>query len=270
MTFAYILANSVVHSERIVASAPAQIVLVDPHPLAREGLRINLERRSNIHVVAEAGDGAAGLYAAARHQESILVANVQLPDMQVAELLARFHAEPNRGPGVIVCQVPSNAALIRRLLDSYVTAFVGQNAGPGEYLAAIEAVLCGGVFMSANLFECIVADRNAGAARANPYRLTDRELEVLQMLSNGLSNKEVANLLNLSVRTVEAHRFTIRQKTGANMLSELFRIARSLQGEAEETVGDALPSAAPQARFAGFGKAARPVEAASSLFSKGK
>jgi DNA-binding NarL/FixJ family response regulator len=209
----------------------ARIIIVDPHPLVREGLRMSLERKHNVEVVAEAGDGMAGLYAAAKFPEAILLTNAHLPDTSVVDLVRRFQSEARQGTGVVICHLPQNPSLIRQFIENCAMAFIGQNAGSREYAAAIEAVLAGGIFMSSNLLDCLLLDRDAGRYRANPYKLTDREVEVLNCLAKGFSNKEVANEFDLSVRTVEAHRFSIRQKTGANVLSELVRISRSIESD---------------------------------------
>jgi DNA-binding NarL/FixJ family response regulator len=210
----------------------ARIIIVDPHPLVREGLRASLERRPNIEVVAEAGDGMAGLYAAARFPGSILLTNATLPDTSTLDLVRRYQSEAGSGSGVIICHMAENPALIRQLFDNCPRAYIGQNASSREYVAAIEAVRAGGVFISTNLVGCLLLEREGGPrGRSNPYKLTDREVEILQFLASGHSNKEVANKFDLSVRTVEAHRLSIRQKTGANVLSELVRIARSLDSD---------------------------------------
>jgi DNA-binding NarL/FixJ family response regulator len=213
-------------------SIEAQVIIVDPHPLVREGLRGSLERRPNIEVVAEAGDGMAGLYAASRFPGAILLTNAILPDTSTLEVVRRYQADAGPGAGAVICHMPENAGLIRQFFTNCARGYIGQNAGSREFVAAIEAVRGGGVFMSTNLLNCLMLDREASSRnRSNLYKLTDREVEILQCLAIGYSNKEIANLFALSVRTVEAHRLSIRQKTGANVLSELVRVARSLEGE---------------------------------------
>lgn len=219
-------------SPAISAVPGVRIIIVDPHPLVREGLRASLERKHNIEVVAEAGDAMAGLYAAARNPGAILLANASLPENSALELVRRFQSEALAGTGVVICHLPENAQLIRHFIDNCGRAFVGQNAGAREYMAAIEAVLAGGIFLSRNLFHCLALDRDGSRSRPNPFKLTDREVEILNSLAAGCSNKEVANLFDLSVRTVEAHRLSIRQKTGANILSELVRVSRAIDSDA--------------------------------------
>jgi two-component system, NarL family, nitrate/nitrite response regulator NarL len=236
-----------------------RIIIVDPHPLVREGLRASLERRPSIEVVAEAGDGMAGLYAAARFPGAILMTNANLPDTSTVELVRRYQAEAGKGSGVVICHMPENPALIRQLFDNCARAYIGQNASSREYAAAIDAVRAGGVFISTNLVGCLLERDGGSRGKANPYKLTDREVEILACLASGYSNKEVANKFDLSVRTVEAHRLSIRQKTGANVLSELVRIARSLESEGLQTTVPVLQeitrpflrddSAAPSAGF---------------------
>ena len=209
--------------------AGTRIIIVDPHPMVREGLRISLEQRRNLEVVAEAGDGLAGLYASARHRDAVLITNAQLPDTSVVDLVRRYNAETGNRGGAIICHVPENADMMRQFIDCCARAFIGQNAGSREYGAAVEAVAAGGAYISFNLLGCLVSERAVAKQKTNPYKLTDRELDVLGMLADGMSNKEVAQKLDLSVRTVEAHRFSVRQKTGEKMLSDLVRISKSLE-----------------------------------------
>ncbi len=233
-----------------------RIIIVDPHPLVREGLRSSLERNHSIEVVAEAGDAMAGLYAAARHPGAILLANASLPENSAVELVRRYQREALAGTGVVICHLPENAQLIRQFMDNCGRAFVCQNATAREYMAAITAVLAGGVFLSRSLFHCLTLDRDGSRSRPNPYKLTDRELEILNSLAAGCSNKEVATLFDLSVRTVEAHRLSIRQKTGANILSELVRVSRAIGSDASApelpsvpASEDKLPAPEPARQF---------------------
>ncbi len=204
-----------------------KVIVVDSHPIVREGLRQFLENNGGCKVVAEAGDADAALYASEIHEHDVLLTNATIPGSDVFEFIQTFKKKsPNRR--VVVCYVGQDASLLQEFKKSGTDGFIGQNATSGEYSAAVNAVFEGGNFFSENLTNVIFQVKNAITGKKNAYDLTNRELEVLSLLANGYCNKEIANKHNLSVRTVETHRLSIRRKTNSNTLSHLVRVARSL------------------------------------------
>lgn len=212
-----------------------KIVIIDPLSLAREGLRHSLMQNKACAVIAEASDAVSGLYALARHPDALPIVNVQLPDADLPSLLARHYRDaPADALHAIVSQMPEEPALLRACLQNGARGLIGRNAGAHEYVAAIDAVLLKGCYISADLVDVFLDEDTPRVGRSNCWNLTAREIEILSMLSDGLSNKEIANSLCLSVRTVEAHRLNIRQKTGANILSELVRVAREIRAAEQD------------------------------------
>lgn len=208
-------------------SKEIKVLVVDSHPIVREGLRQFLETRGNCKVVAEAGDAEAGLYASSKHDHDVLLTNASVPGSDVFEFILKYKKNaPERK--VVVCYIGQDAGLLQEFKKSGTDGFIGQNATSGEYSAAVEAVMEGGNFFSENLTDVLFQVRSASIGKKNAYDLTNRELEVLSLLASGYCNKEIANKHNLSVRTVETHRLSIRRKTNSNTLSHLVRVARSL------------------------------------------
>ncbi|PHP66473.1 hypothetical protein CSC94_14440 [Zhengella mangrovi] len=207
---------------------PIKVIIIDSNPLVREGLRNSLLKDPQIDLAAEAADGMAGLYAADRNRGAILMVNAVLSDMSFLSVISKYRAMARGEGAVVVYQVPEDPALLMHIVENQGSALVGMNAAAEEYAVAVRAASASGIYLSPNLFSCLMAERKAARGLSAAYDLTTREGEVLQLLANGLSNKEVACKLDLSVRTVEAHRFSIRQKTGANTLSDLVRIARGV------------------------------------------
>src|SRR4051794_29839759 len=205
----------------------ADVIVVDPHPVVREGLRLSLERDPALRIIAEAEDALAAFFAGRQHAHSVLLINAILPGSNTLDVV-RDYAKAFSGVKILTCSVAEDAALVADFLGCGCSGLLGRDAKSKEYIAATHAVLAGGIYLSANLAHRLLADRSASASRAGAYGLTGREIDVLRLLTNGLSNKEVANRLGLSVRTVEAHRLRIRQKTSAGVLSELVRIARAI------------------------------------------
>ena len=208
-------------------SKEIRIVVVDSHPIVREGLRQFLETKGGCSVIAEAGDTEAALYASEVHEHEVLLMNASLPGSDVFEFIRTFKKSyPKRK--VVVCYISQDASLLQEFKKCGTSGFIGQNATSGEYSIAVQAVMEGGNFFSENLTNIIFQVKYAAANQKNAYDLTARELEILSLLANGYCNKEIANKNDLSVRTVETHRLNIRRKTNSNTLSHLVRIARSL------------------------------------------
>ncbi|MEM7425492.1 MAG: response regulator transcription factor [Pseudomonadota bacterium] len=203
------------------------IIIVDRHPLVREGLRNSFETDPALNVVAEAGDAVAALLAGKENPHSILMISAFLNGANIFDVVKQ-HQRTFQETRVVICYAPEDAPLLQEFIDAGVSAMIGQEAMSAEYIAAAKAAVAGGVYFSANIIRCLIFDRKNATSRSNAYDLTNREAEVLRLLANGLSNKEIANTLDLSVRTAEAHRLSIRRKTSANTLSDLVRIAKAV------------------------------------------
>ena len=203
------------------------VLVVDSHPIVREGLKEFLEADGVCKVVAEAGDGPSALFASAQHDHNVMLINAVLPGSDIFEIVNAYKSEDS-DRFVVVCHVNAELGLLQEFRNSGVDAFIGQQANSKEYSAAVKAVMAGGNFLSKNLSDAVFKTGRSSNDTGNAYGLTSRELEILSLLANGLCNKEIANRFDLSVRTVETHRLNIRRKTTSNTLSDLVRIARAL------------------------------------------
>ena len=204
-----------------------KVVVVDSHPIVREGLRQFLEADNSCKVVAEASDGSAAIFACENHEHDVLLMNAALPSTDVFETI-RTIKKVHPQSKVVVCYINEDVSLLQEFRKSGTDGFIVQKAASGEYGAAVKTVTEGGNFFSENLTDVIFSVNRAAGEKSNAYGLTSREMEILSLLANGLCNKEIANKYDLSVRTVETHRLNIRRKTSSNTLSDLVRIARSL------------------------------------------
>lgn len=204
-----------------------RVLVVDPHPIVREGLRQFLEALDTCKVVAEAGDAETALEACSENDHDVMLINSILPGADIFDVIGRYK-QMDETRKVVVCHVAADLSLLQEFHRCGTDGYIGQHAGSGEYSIAVRTVIEGGSFLSGNLAEVLFKVGKVSSDTANAYGLTSRELEILSLLANGLCNKEIANHFDLSVRTVEAHRLNIRRKTTSNTLSELVRVARSL------------------------------------------
>lgn len=205
---------------------PISIIIVENHPIVREGLRNALEASGYCKVVAEAEDGPSAILACQRHSHDILLVNAVLPGSDTFDVITSIKKQLKNK--IIVSYINEDATVLHELRKCGADGFIGKEAPSAEYLAAIKAVYSGGLYFSQNMADLIFKVARATSDKTNAYGLTGRELEILSMLASGYCNKEVANKHDLSVRTVEAHRLNIRRKTRSNTLSDLVRISRSL------------------------------------------
>src|SRR5207248_5954521 len=190
------------------------VLLVDDHSLVRRGFRRILEDESDIAVIAEAADGAEAIRLAAALQPKVVVMDCALPRMNGLEATRQILS---RQPQTLVLMLSMHPeeTLVRQALDAGARGYVLKNAVDLELGAAIRRVVAGETVIDSQLKRpaALKGDRN--------HHLTPRELEILQMIVDGKSNKEIAVALNLSANTVAVHRANIMDALGIHKTAEL-------------------------------------------------
>lgn len=199
---------------------PISLVLADDHVVVRRGLRMLLEQVPEMEVVAEASDAREAVESAAGGGADVLVLDLNMPGGPL-DVLAEM-AATDAGTAVVVLTMEQDAAFARRALDAGARAYVLKRAAGEELVDAIRAVAAGGTHVSPEIERQL--DRR-GAEVDSPGDLTGRESQVLSLIARGHTNAEVADMLSLSVRTVETHRTRIQQKLGVSSRPELVRYA---------------------------------------------
>ena len=200
------------------------ILLVDDHPLVRDGLRARLETISHFAIVAEAANAEEALHHAATHKIDLALMDINLGGMNGIDLTARFHAlYPEIA--VLMLSMHDKAEYVMQAIQAGARGYVLKDAPALDIITAIDTVMSGGIYYSAGLAKQL----------ARPFTpaqlLTRREKEVLQRIATGKSNKHIARELDLSVRTVETHRLNIKRKLGIEGQADLIRFAL------EQTIG---------------------------------
>lgn len=201
-----------------------RVLLADDHAIVRRGLKSLLESEPGLAVVAEAGDGLEALRLAAEHQPDLVVLDIAMPLLNGIEVAARLqHME--RPPRVIVLSMHNDESYILRALASGARAYLLKEATDEELLPAVRMVASGKPFFSAAVSAVLVEDYihhlKARGLTDTFHLLTAREREVLQLLAEGRSNKEVAALLELALSTVETHRANLMQKLNLHNTAEI-------------------------------------------------
>ncbi len=202
---------------------PITIVVADDHGVVRSGLRLVLERAGGLEVVAEAADAAAALRVVAEHRPAILVLDLTMPGaVNGLDAIPRVH-EASPSTRVVVLTMHEDPEFVRHALRDGASGYVLKEAADEELIAAVRRVVDGGTYVNPRLAAALVAAR---AKPAGPPRdLTEREVEVVRLIGLGHANKEIADLLGISVRTVESHRAHIRRKVDLHTRAEIAHYA---------------------------------------------
>jgi two-component system response regulator NreC len=195
------------------------IVLADDHRMVRTALRLLLETQDDFEVVADAGDAASALRSVADHRPSILVLDLNMPgELSGLDAIPRV-GDASPETGVVVLTMQSDPGFARRALHDGARAYVLKESADDELIDAIRQVAAGEVYVATRLREA------SAGADSGDGELTLRELEVLRLIALGHTNVEIADLLTLSVRTVESHRAHIQRKLGSQRRADLVRYA---------------------------------------------
>ena len=198
--------------------APIRILLVDDHPLVRDGLRARLSLAEGLETVGEAGNAAEALARLAETRPDLVLMDVGMKDVNGIELTRRLL---ERAPAlrVLMLSMYDNPEYVQRALQAGACGYVLKDAPAGEILAAIDAVSAGGTFLSPGV------SRRLFRNQAPRPLLSARESEILAALGRGASSKQIAGDLGLSVRTVETHRQNIKRKLEIDGQAELIKYA---------------------------------------------
>ncbi|WP_269633535.1 response regulator [Pelomonas sp. BJYL3] len=200
------------------SSPPLRILLVDDHPLVREGLRSRLQTEPGYEVVAEAGSADEALIALKQAAPDLALLDVGLRQGSGIEL-ARALLAQTPALRVLMFSMYDNPEYVQRALEAGASGYVLKDASVEALLAAIEAVRAGGTYLSPGL------TRRMFRAQAPKPVLSPRESEILSALARGETSKDIARRLDLSVRTVETHRQNIKRKLALDTPAELLRYA---------------------------------------------
>ena len=201
-----------------MTSAVVRLFLVDDHPLVRDGLRARLDPLPGIQIVGEAGSGAEAMAAIPALKPHLVLADVGMKGMNGIELAAALHAQ-HSDVRVVMLSMYDNPEYVQQALQAGARGYVLKDAPAEEIVAAIEAVAAGGTFLSPAVSQRLFRNQ------APRPLLTPREGEILSALGRGESSKQIARTLGLSVRTVEAHRQSIKRRLGIEGQAELIKYA---------------------------------------------
>jgi two-component system response regulator NreC len=201
----------------------SRILLADDHSVVRHGFRLILDNQEDMEVVGEASNGRDAVAVAEQLQPDVVVMDVTMPELNGIEATRRI-AELSPRTRVLALSMHKDSVYVREILRAGAKGYLLKDAAGKDLLDAVRAVARGEGYLSPSVSDAVLSDYRRHVT--NPIDLlTSREREVLQMIAEGKTNKEIANTLKLSVYTVEAHRGRVMEKLNLHSTGELVRFA---------------------------------------------
>ena len=203
-----------------------RVLIVDDHPIVREGLAELLNRETNIEVCAEAEKAESAMEALRSHEVDVAIVDLALPGLSGIELIRKIQAEFDGLP-VIVLSMHDEQFYAERALRAGARGYVMKEESSDKLIEAIHQVYKGELFVSDEiakkmLFRIVTGD---GDELQPVHRLSDRELEVFQLIGQGYSTRKIAEMLHLSIKTIESYRANIKIKLDLKNAAELMQHA---------------------------------------------
>lgn len=207
--------------------AKIRVLIADDHAVLRDGIRALLTPAEDIEVVGEAADGAEAIEACRTLRPDLVLMDIAMPGLGGLEATLQIRKELPDVKVLVLTQY-EDREYVRRFLKLGVSGYVLKKAAGAELVAAVRAASKGGLVLDPEIARDAIRkpEEPAAATAADPYdSLTDREKQVLKLIAEGRSNKEVAELLDISVKTAMSHREHVMEKLGVHSRTDLIRFA---------------------------------------------
>jgi DNA-binding NarL/FixJ family response regulator len=199
-----------------------RVFLADDHKILRESLVILLQQEKDIIVIGEAANGHDALEDIIRLQPDIAILDISLPQLNGLEVAARLRKEIPEIK-IVILTMHKNEDFVARAYQLEVNGYVLKENALEELLKSIRVVQAGGTYLSSDITSTVIAGfvANFSQKKGKSELISSREREIVQLLAEGNSNKEIAHMLNLSLKTVETHRSNIMHKLGLKNVTDL-------------------------------------------------
>jgi DNA-binding NarL/FixJ family response regulator len=228
--------RSDVLSERSPAEPKRGVLIIDDHLVVRQGLIHLIDREQDLHACGEAGDARQGLEAISVLKPDVVLVDISLPGMNGVEFIKNAKASHPNLP-IVVFSMHEESLYAERALRAGALGYVMKKADCEELICALRTALRGEIYTSGPMGGALLQKflGNQGPKnKSSVSSLSDRELEVFEMIGHGKSTREIAGALNLSVKTVDTHRMHVKEKLGIRTTTELVQHAVHHVGEGTE------------------------------------
>jgi len=207
--------------------ANVKVLLVDDHEIVRDGLKTLMDSQHGLDIVAEAEDGSEAVEACQKYEIDLIIMDINMPGMDGIEATKKIK-ETCPDVKVLALTMSDSDVHIRKMIEAGASGYILKNAGREELKKAIQAIMNDQHYFSDKATQSVMMElvRSKGKQKGvGPSEMTDRELEVLGLIVKEYTNQEIAKKLFISVRTVDAHRRNLLQKSGARNTAGLVRYA---------------------------------------------
>jgi DNA-binding NarL/FixJ family response regulator len=202
-----------------------RVLLADDHTLVRAGIRSLLDSIERVEVVAEAGDGHETLQLIAKHRPDVALLDIGMPGLNGLEVAKRIVSESPRTK-VIILSMHADASYVNQALRAGVAGYLLKGASVTELPLALEAVAAGQTYLTPKISKHVIDNYLRDPDRTDPVEgLTARQREILQLIAEGRTTKEIAGILGVSVKTIETHRARLMERLDIHDLAGLVRFA---------------------------------------------
>jgi len=208
-------------------TAPLRILIADDHELVRRGLRALLSSKPGWVVCAEAATGRAAIAMAEKHRPNVVVMDIAMPELNGLEAI-RSISKALPKTEFVVLSVHYSEQLVKDVIEAGAHAYVLKSDADLELVLAVEALASQRSFFTASATDIILdgaLKKDSIPVGLSPRRLTSREREIIQLIAEGRSNKEVADVLSISTKTAETHRANLMRKLGLHSAADVVRYA---------------------------------------------
>ncbi|NAS10555.1 response regulator transcription factor [Poritiphilus flavus] len=212
------------------------IVLADDHSLVRDGIRALLEEESDLEVIGEASNGLEALEMVEQKSPDILIIDIRMPELGGIETVERLNAEMDENTKCIILSMHDSEEYILKSVQAGAGGYLLKDTDKNEFIKAIHTVNDGGKYFSGDISDVLVSnllnpntpakDQPLKKSKDIPFGLTNKELQVLELVLAGYTNKEISEKMQNSKRTIETHRFNLMKKMGVKNLMDLSNKAR--------------------------------------------
>jgi DNA-binding NarL/FixJ family response regulator len=206
-----------------------RVLMADDHPIVLAGLKALVQADPSLRIIGEARDGRTALRLALSQRPDVVVLDISMPEMNGMEVARALLAEQPECR-ILVLTVQEDRATLRQLLDLGVAGYLVKRSAADELLRAIHAVAAGGTYLDPAIAGKVVGGGAQGASRLSggpTVELSERETDVLRLIANGHSNKEISARLGISVKTIETYKARAMEKLGFKSRVDVVRHAAS-------------------------------------------